>query len=307
MIKRRTQFALVLLPLLLASGCGNIPFLGGGEEDAAVIESQPIPVAPAQADNNGAAEATGEDAEGEDFEDPLVEGEEKPREPKAAEGLIPLASEDAAAKLAQSGRQDPFATLPIDTETIASSAAGVNAQNLTTVVPKLPQLPITPNIQIPGGIGPFAVAPQNTPQPVSVAPQNTPPPAPQLPVVPSITIPAGIGPSTLQPEEPLSDVPFSTDGLPESETFAPELPPLPEPTLANELVVTGVVTSKGISQAIVEGSDGKSTYVREGDYVANGQVLVKRIEASKGGPTLVVFEELGIEVVKNVGQGASVS
>lgn len=253
MIQRHLRISLVLTPLLFTVGCGNLPFLGGDDGSAtdpaattAPGASAPaVPAAPAQADNAAA-----------DFEDPLVESDQKPQkpeDPKAASGLIPLASTDAAAKLAKPGRKDPFATIPISTEDLESEE-GTQA---SIVLPKLPTLPVPPVFTIPN-IGPFA---------------PTPPPA--LP----------------------TDIPNASDA-----PFSPELPPLPEPTIANELVVTGVIMVKGIPHAIIEGPELKSTYVREGDYILNGQVLVKRIEATKGGPALVVFEELGIEVVKQVGE-----
>lgn len=245
MLKRSLTFALVLTPLLI-TGCGNLPFLGGGEanDPAATPPAQPVPAAPAQASDPAGGDAA--------FDDPLVESDQKPDDPEAAAGLIPLVSEEAAAKLAQSGRKDPFSTLAIDSEDI------LGGESVTTLLPKLPKLPAIPNLQVPA-IGPFA------PEPPPALPTNL----------------------------PQGEVPFF-----------PDLPPLPEPTIANELIVTGVITLKGVTHAIVEGPDLKSTYVREGDYIANGQVLVKRIEASKGGPALVVFEELGIEIVKGVGEGA---
>jgi hypothetical protein len=150
-------------------------------------------------------------------------------------------SEDTAARLAQSGRSDPFATLPIDEATLAQQG-GQAAATAATPLPTLPTLPPLPNFQIPGEL--FA-------------------------------------------QEP------------------PDLPDLPTPQLAEGLRVTGVVIVKGVAHAIVEGDGLKSTYVREGDYLLSGQVLVKRIEASKGGPAFVIFEELGIEVYKGVGEGGS--
>ncbi|MGB0560253.1 MAG: hypothetical protein ACPGVO_00420 [Spirulinaceae cyanobacterium] len=259
MLKRPYSFALVLTPLLLA-GCGSLPFFGGGDAEVtdptAATPDQPVPAAPAQA-----GDPTGDAG----FEDPLVESDAQPDDPEAAEGLIPLISEDAAAKLAQSGRLDPFATIALTTEDIVTTGEGGVTAPIATLLPKLPELPAIPSLQIPP-IGPLA-------------PEPPPPPPPALP----------------------ANLPQGSPDLP----FAPELPPLPEPTIANELVVTGVITLNGETHAIVEGPDFKSTYVREGDRIVNGQVLVKRIEGSPGGSTLVVFEELGIEVVKGVGEGVS--
>lgn len=252
MLKRsRLHFLFLITPLALA-GCGLLPF-GGGDETAIDPAATPVPAAPA-----------GAGTEGTDFADPLVEGGNPPAalNPGVAEGLIPLASEDAAARLAQSGRSDPFATLPIDEATLAQQG-GQAAATVATPLPTLPTLPPLPNFQIPGEL--FAQEPEDAPEDAPFDPFN-----------------------------PQGDAPFS-----------PDLPDLPTPQLAEGLRVTGVVIVKGIAHAIVEGEGLKSTYVREGDYLLNGQVLVKRIEASKGGPAFVIFEELGLEVYKGVGEGGS--
>jgi hypothetical protein len=53
--------------------------------------------------------------------------------------------------------------------------------------------------------------------------------------------------------------------------------------------------------AIVQSpTDGTSQYVRPGQRLANGQVLVKRIEV-QGGTPVVVLEQNGIEVSQPVG------
>ncbi|MDB9496205.1 hypothetical protein PN441_14330 [Spirulina major CS-329] len=241
---------------LLLGGCGilsSLPFIGGGEDEAAVPEA--VPIAPQAAEN---------------FDDPLVAEGEPPPPPAAgddvAEGLIPLADADTVAKLGQTrqGRTDPFSTIPIEGSIPPST--------------RLPQIPGLPGV-------PIALSPRlRLPQSISNFPDF---PTPQSPRSPQ---------STPTPQSP--------QNLPPSEPFAPDLPDLPEPTLAQGLNVTGVVVkADGTKYAIVETSTGKSTYVREGDFVENGQVLVKRIESRKGGTPRVVFEELGIEVTKSLGEG----
>jgi hypothetical protein len=42
--------------------------------------------------------------------------------------------------------------------------------------------------------------------------------------------------------------------------------------------------------------------VREGQTIANGQVLVKRIEVQESGEPVVVLEENGIEVSRRIGE-----
>ncbi|MBD2230339.1 hypothetical protein [Phormidium tenue] len=77
------------------------------------------------------------------------------------------------------------------------------------------------------------------------------------------------------------------------------LPQLPQPTLAQAVQVTGVMTIGNENFAVVETSAG-SQYVKAGQRVSNGQVLVKRIDM-RGSDPVVVLEENGIEVSRPVG------
>ncbi len=88
---------------------------------------------------------------------------------------------------------------------------------------------------------------------------------------------------------------------PGTPSLAP-LPALPQPTLAEAVLVTGVITIGNENFAVVETSAG-SQYVRAGQRVANGQVLIKRINVRGSDPT-VVLEQNGIEVTRSVGAPA---
>lgn len=81
------------------------------------------------------------------------------------------------------------------------------------------------------------------------------------------------------------------------------LPQLPKPTLAQAVLVTGVMTIGNENFAVVETSAG-SQYVKAGQRVSNGQVLVKRIDM-RGSDPVVVLEENGIEVSRPVGAPSS--
>lgn len=81
------------------------------------------------------------------------------------------------------------------------------------------------------------------------------------------------------------------------------LPQLPQPTLAEAVLVTGVMTIGNENFAVVQTSAG-SQYVRAGQRVSNGQVLVKRIDL-RGSDPVVVLEENGIEVSRPVGAPSS--
>jgi hypothetical protein len=88
-----------------------------------------------------------------------------------------------------------------------------------------------------------------------------------------------------------------------AEPFSPTLPALPEPALAREVSITGVIDVAGVPQVILQApGEPSSRYVRAGDYLSNGQVLVKRVEMNRGSVPVVVLEQFGIEVTREVGQ-----
>ncbi|MBD1922298.1 hypothetical protein H6F77_14575 [Microcoleus sp. FACHB-831] len=78
--------------------------------------------------------------------------------------------------------------------------------------------------------------------------------------------------------------------------------PLPSTDLASAVQVTGVVQVESKVVAIVNAPTEKiSRYVSAGEYLSNGQVLVKRIEFASNKEPVVVLEQNGVEVVKSVG------
>ncbi|MEM9539830.1 MAG: hypothetical protein AAGA60_09990 [Cyanobacteria bacterium P01_E01_bin.42] len=281
--------SLTMLSLGLG-GCqvlSSLPFLGGGSQDAGDVGTAPVPAAPNTVPVNPPAEGAPEgqdpnaaDPENPEFEDPVVEGADA--ELPAPDGLIPITGRDTAIKiLAQNqGRQNPFATLPVRLPTAALTTAATEAVasegggGETRLTPTLPVFPIPP------------IPPQAQQRPEPFVPQE----------IPEEEIP---------PEEV---TPFEWTGEPEVEEepvqeFNPEaLPPLPEPTIANGLTVTGVVNLGGSTKAIVQDEEGQSRYVSPGEYLGSGQVLVKRIEMNRGPQPVVVFEELGMEVMRAVGE-----
>jgi hypothetical protein len=80
------------------------------------------------------------------------------------------------------------------------------------------------------------------------------------------------------------------------------LPPLPDPTLAKSVQVTGVIVVAGVPQAIIQApNEATSRYVQAGQRISNGQVLVKRIEMNNGSDPIVILEQNGVEVARAVG------
>jgi Tfp pilus assembly protein PilP len=84
----------------------------------------------------------------------------------------------------------------------------------------------------------------------------------------------------------------------------PIIEPVPiEPTIAKAVSVTGVVDIGGIIQAIVRApEEDSSRYVEVGQYLSNGQVLVKRIDLSNPLNPIVVLEQSGVEISRKVGE-----
>jgi hypothetical protein len=98
---------------------------------------------------------------------------------------------------------------------------------------------------------------------------------------------------TLNRSKPIPSVPIE------------EPAPPPEATLAKEVVISGLIKVNGETKIIVTApGETSSRYVGEGQYLSNGQILVKRIDADRQTP-LVILEESGIEVSKAVGETAS--
>lgn len=84
------------------------------------------------------------------------------------------------------------------------------------------------------------------------------------------------------------------------------LPPLPEPTLAKSVEVTGVIIVAGVPIAIVQApEEPTSRYVQAGQRLSNGKILVKRIEMNGGSEPVVILEQNGVEVARTVGDKIS--
>lgn len=116
------------------------------------------------------------------------------------------------------------------------------------------------------------------------------PPKPRRPARPATTA------RPQSPQRPATAARPQTPSVP----VQPAAPPAPSDALA--LKVTGVVQVGNEFKVIVQ-IPGENTerYVSVGDRIANGQVLVKRVELNKVLDPVVIFEQYGQEVAKNVG------
>ena len=83
----------------------------------------------------------------------------------------------------------------------------------------------------------------------------------------------------------------------------PELPP-PDPTLAQNVQILGLYEPpNGTTKLIVQApEESNSRYVEVGQYLSNGEVLVKSIDRYGSPYPQVILEQSGIEVYKEIGE-----
>jgi hypothetical protein len=267
------QNSLITLVSVLALFLGGCPANDNGGKAG---QSTPTPVAakkrvPAQQTPNVTP-----------FASPLTA--RQPTKATAVAGLVRTLPPDARVNQVRKnlGRSDPFAAIPTTPIPVFSPAAsGGNTNNRP--VPVIPQLP-QPRRNAGNGNG------------------NNQPGRSRGNVLPPIPQPR----QTLRPPiitRPPNTIPTRPGiGLPPIALGPRPLPNLPEPTLARGIEVTGVAEVGGVASAIVKVPNEPSRTVREGDRLSNGQVLVKRIEVNRGPSPVVILEQYGQEVARQVGE-----
>jgi hypothetical protein len=274
--RKWTRNAFLMSLAGLASTLLAFPFLGGFisnrlanlEPEIEDFEIEPIPSEGIPPEEVPAEEAPG----AEEFAEPIVPAAPQLSAIASAE-LIQSTDPNERLQQINSSRSDPFAVVPIPPPPQPAPPPAPGGGAGPTPIPGGTQ---------PGGT-PTATAP--TPSPPAPGGGQTTAPSPGGGTQPgggtTATAPGGATPGSPPPIEPL--------------------PALPEPTLAQGISVSGVVTIGNENYAIVQSpTDGSSQYVRPGQRLANGQVLVKRIEVQGANP-VVVLEQNGIEVSQPVG------
>lgn len=95
------------------------------------------------------------------------------------------------------------------------------------------------------------------------------------------------------------------DPNPRPVATGPKAPPPPSTDIARGIEVSGVVKVGNEIQVIVKvPTEPTSRYVKIGQRLANGQVLVKRVDLKPGVDPVIVLEQNGVEVAKAVGENA---
>lgn len=284
----------MVIAIPLGGGIGMLADRGAGDQDLDefTIEEQPsgadgtIPEPAAEPD--GTAEVPAEAADGTEEEAELFEEAMLPGLPTAAEiaraELLPSTDPNERFNEIERERSDPYAFVPIPPPRPATPPPPANGGNGQ---PGGGNLPAPTNNQPGGGAAPPAVPTRpgggqaTTPGGGNAAPGGGGNAAPGG----GNTTPGGGGNAT--PTEPL-----------------PELPPAT--VLASQVQVTGIADVDGKSYAIVKApNEPTSRYVQVGDRIANGAVLVKRIENRAGTSPVVVLEERGEEIALPVGANLS--
>lgn len=83
----------------------------------------------------------------------------------------------------------------------------------------------------------------------------------------------------------------------------PVVPPPPDTGIASGIEVSGVVKVGNEIQVIVKvPTEPTSRYVKVGQRIANGQVLVKRVEIKPGQDPIIILEQSGVEIARVVGE-----
>lgn len=255
--------------LLFVAGAIAIATVGCASEETTAPSPSPSPAASAPAASPSPA-AAGKQP----FAQPLVA--QKPANAQAVPGLIQPTNADERAKQvqasinAQKAKKDPFSSLPPILVRPNTPQRATGSQPQFSQNARVPSLPGAPQ-----------------------------------PGLPPITITA-VPPRPSSPFPPGRATPNNTGKPGGNRAPAKPVPPPPSTNLASAVEVTGVVYVNGKAQAIVRApNEGTSRYVRVGQRLSDGQVLVKRIEVGTGSDPVVVLEENGVEVPRTVGESVA--
>ena len=275
---RQSTLAFVGMLALTMVGCGS-----DDSESSVTTESAPQP--PAKV-----------------FEKPMAN--QFPSTISSVPVLIQPTNGNQRAKQVQKGRQDPFAGL------FAQTSLSVPVGGATPGIVPQPSSPTVPRQTVAVGSG--SSRPSRTTNTTSRQQSNPGRSNTGQSSGRSTSSPASSGSSSSSPassgqSSPAQSSPPQSIPLPPvtpGSNFPPVAPPPPqEPDLASNVAVTGVIQIGEEPQAIVQvPNEGTSRYVRVGQRLSNGQVLVKRIEMNEGSDPIVILEQYGIEVARVVGE-----
>jgi Tfp pilus assembly protein PilP len=256
--------------LLVLSGCAN----QNAEQNGVIAPSPSITSAAAQ-----------EQPVSQPFQELLTQAATAP--PR----LIPeLAS--AQSNLPETANSSKLPSIPLPSVPLVEVDAPLTDAPLSVPVPPAPAIVQTvpiPNPNPPVRVASRPAASATSPQPssrqTSVATRS-----------PSTTarspVPQSVPQTVARPAQPQTAQP---------QTAAPQSPSSVARSLAESVQVTGIVHAGDTVSAIVQMPNEHSRYVRAGDYLANGSILVSRIEITSNDEARVVLVQNGVQTVKTVG------
>jgi hypothetical protein len=102
------------------------------------------------------------------------------------------------------------------------------------------------------------------------------------------------------------NLPSTTSKTPGANEIAAKPKAVEQPLQAMALEISGVIEVEGKTQVIVKlPTESFSRYIEVGNRVADGKVLIKRIESQESLSPTVVLEEVGVEVSRKIGDKAT--
>jgi hypothetical protein len=235
------------------------------------------------------------------FKNPVVPAKQAPIVASTTPNLIQSTNATERVIVVSKGRPDPFGQLFSPTyATTPNTNTNTNTPAFGRSVPVLPPLPVARRAIITSRKVPTRSA--------VISVKTRIPRNPQLLRAQKNKINKGAIASAKIPNR-LKPSPGFTPVLPKvlplvvpNPTLVSVLPPPVQPELARAVIVTGVVLIGQEPQAIIKvPNEPTSRYVLAGQRLANG-VLVKRIEMNEGSNPVVIFEQYGMEVARNVGE-----
>ncbi len=256
---------------------------------------------------------------------PKVPG--KPAVVIASAGLIPPTNGDNWAKTVTKGRTDPFATLvlqpvlpakdPLDTTGRPQSTSTIATNNSPTirsgVNQSLPAIKTASNNPRNSGKSKIATRTgiiRDRNSSISTIPRSG-----INKVLPKIATNTSVSKSSkvtkvatnnvLRPVNVSPTTP-KTSGAPQVAAILPKT--VAQPLQAMAIEISGVIEVEGKTQVIVKlPSESFSRYIEVGDRVANGNVLIKRVESQQSLSPTIVLEEVGVEVSRKIGDKPAAS
>lgn len=288
-----TIVPLLALLAIAASSCGSDTPEATGED--------PTASAPASAPANAPGAASTDDAKAQPFDSPTVAAQDTTA---PANGLIGSTNSKERAIQVQrniqasqknKGNTNPFGLLPVKAiPDVAENSLAVSGNGSSAKPGGPPLPPLNPQSGEPTPDLPFPIIPlvSSIPYipPLEISPQG------RAPVNPPSPGRAPSAPSSAS--SPRSNPPAAAP--PAAPNFEP---PPPSTSLAESIEVLGVVQVGREVQILVRTPDSPlGRYVAVGETVANGQVLIRRVERLQGGgEPIVILVQNGIEVARVVG------